>query len=357
LIAGEMLIASVLDSPRPLVTAWGIVASMIFLLGLGVGTHMAVARTIGRPLRLVEEAGRRLANGDLSAQSPIDRGDEIGQISEALNGVNVGLAGLIRNVTEATLGLTRASREIAAGNTDLANRTERQAASLQEVANTMAQLTETVKQNAGNAQQASALAAAASEAADAQGHVVQQMIETIEKVSASSKRISEITALIEGIAVQTNILALNAAVEAARAGEQGRGFAVVAEEVRALAQRSSIAAKEIKGLIESSVGEIRAAVGRANEAGSSMVQVKESISGVSVLAFGIAAASTEQSRGVDQVHRTVQALDEMTQQNAALVEEAAAASESLKLQALKLNDAASVFKLAGSSSPATSHRV
>ncbi|HQS22731.1 MAG TPA: methyl-accepting chemotaxis protein [Acidovorax defluvii] len=266
------------------------------------------------------------------------------------------MAKLISNATQATAEVTHASHEIAAGNLDLSHRTERQAASLQETAATMAELTKTVKQNAANALQASSLAAVTSDVADTGTRMVQQMIETIGHINASSQQISEITRLIEGISLQTNILALNAAIEAARAGEQGRGFAVVAAEVRALAQRSSAAAKQIKALIDTSVSVTHLAVERADGAGASMVRVKESVGGLSSLASGIAAACAEQSQGIAQMHGAVQALDEMTQQNAALVEEASAASDSLKYQATTLSKATSVFKIAGTAHPAAPHR-
>jgi len=246
-----------------------------------------------------------------------------------------------RGVDEINVG----SREISAGNTDLSSRTEQQAASLEETAASMEQLASTVKQNADNARQANQLAASASDVAERGGSAVSEVVSTMQGISASSRKISEIVSVIDGIAFQTNILALNAAVEAARAGEQGKGFAVVAGEVRSLAQRSAQAAKEIKGLIEDSVTKVGAGSQQVERAGATMQEIVASVKRVTDIMGEISAASEEQSSGIDQVNRAVSQMDEVTQQNAALVEEAAAAAGSLQDQAHRLAEAVAVFKI------------
>jgi methyl-accepting chemotaxis protein-1 (serine sensor receptor) len=258
------------------------------------------------------------------------------------------LVRLIAQVRTAADSIATGSSEIASGNQDLSSRTEQQASSLQETATSMEELTSTVRQNAENAQQASALASNASEIAHKGSGVVGQVVETMSDISNSSSKIAEITGIIEGIAFQTNILALNAAVEAARAGEQGRGFAVVASEVRSLAQRSSSAAKEIKDLIAASVQKIQDGSRLADDAGSTMEEVTRAVARVTDIMGEIAAASAEQSRGIDQVNVAITQMDEVTQQNAALVEEAAAASKSLEDQGHQLTESVAFFRLVAS---------
>ena len=288
------------------------------------------------------EADRSL---DLSMRVPVKRADEIGETARAFNALAARLSDSLRTVQHSSIAVARASEEIATGNTDLSARTVTQAASLEQTASSMTQLTETVKHNTDSARQANALAARATEIADASNAAVAGMVDAVEKIRGSSARVSEITGMIESIAFQTNILALNAAVEAARAGEEGRGFAVVATEVRSLAQRSAAAAKEIKALVESSVATIHAGATQAGEVGATMGEVKAAIKQVSDIVGEIAAASDEQSRGIEQVTHAVGQMDEVTQQNAKLVERALAAAKSLEQQAMQLREAASAFRL------------
>jgi methyl-accepting chemotaxis protein len=269
----------------------------------------------------------------------------VGQTANAFNELQSRIRDVLRSVRLSADAVAVASREIASGNVDLSARTEEQAASLEETASSMTQLTQTVRQNADNARQANVLAGNATELADSGDASVIAMVDTIRKITESSDKISDITGVIEGIAFQTNILALNAAVEAARAGEQGRGFAVVASEVRSLAQRSSTAAKEIKGLIEVSAATVRGGATQVTEVGATMGKVKQAIKQVSDIVGEIAAASEEQSTGIEQISRAVSQMDEVTQQNAALVEQAAAAAQSLEEQAGALNDSVGQFKL------------
>jgi methyl-accepting chemotaxis protein-1 (serine sensor receptor) len=251
----------------------------------------------------------------------------------------------VQTVRSGSESIASATKEIAAGNIDLSSRTEEQASALQETASSMDELTGTVKQNADNARQASSLAANASEIANKGSRVVAQVVGTMGEINQSSAKIADIITIIEGIAFQTNILALNAAVEAARAGEEGRGFAVVAGEVRSLAQRSSAAAKEIKGLIDTSVERVQTGTSLVDEAGRTMNEIIGAVQRVTDIMGEIAAASEEQSSGIEQVARAVTQMDEVTQQNAALVEEAAAAAQSLEDQAGKLRQAVAVFQV------------
>jgi aerotaxis receptor len=258
--------------------------------------------------------------------------------------MNNNLIATIRDVRVNVETMAVATRQIAAGNADLSGRTEAQAASLEETASSIDEFSSTVKANADNSQQASELAVAASHVAEQGGEIVSEVITTMDEINSSSKQIVDIIGLIEGIAFQTNILALNAAVEAARAGEQGRGFAVVAGEVRSLAQRSSVAAKDIKHLIDVSVGKVSAGMERAHRAGATMEHVVSSVKQVTSIMQEISTASREQSLGVDQVNKAIAHMDQVTQQNAALVEEAAAAANSLAEEARGLSQAVSLFK-------------
>jgi methyl-accepting chemotaxis protein len=323
------------------------VAVSLLAIALVLGTVGAVClqRWIMKPLAKAIDLAGHIAAGRLENRIVVDSGGEFGQLLGALKDMDEKLTETVREIKKSTESVAVASSEIASGNVDLSARTEQQAASLEETAASMTQLTQTVKQNADNAEQATVLATNATDLASQGNEAVQVMVGTIEKVSGSSTKISEITAVIEGIAFQTNILALNAAVEAARAGEQGRGFAVVASEVRSLAQRSASAAKEIKELIGNSVDEIHDSVRQAAQVGASMNHVKGAIKQVCDLVGEIAAASMEQSRGIEQIGQAVSQMDEVTQQNAALVEEAAAASKSLEDQAATLRGAVATFKL------------
>ncbi|AOK04402.1 Tar ligand binding domain-containing protein [Burkholderia sp. AU19243] len=306
---------------------------------------LTLTRAIGRPIADALAHFDAIAAGDLRRTIVVQRRDEMGQLLDGLARMQRGLVDTVRTVRGGSESIATAARQIAAGNIDLSSRTEEQAAALQETASSMEQLTGTVKQNADNARQASSLAANASEIANKGNTVVGQVVGTMGEINDSSAKIADIIAIIEGIAFQTNILALNAAVEAARAGEEGRGFAVVAGEVRSLAQRSSSAAKEIKALIDASVERIRTGSTLVDEAGRTMSDVISAVQRVTDIMGEIAAASEEQSGGIDQVARAVAQMDEVTQQNAALVEEAAAAAQSLDEQAARLREAASVFRI------------
>ncbi|MEK2601609.1 methyl-accepting chemotaxis protein [Burkholderia arboris] len=324
------------------------VLSIVALLaGIGAAllSWLTLSRAIGRPIADALSHFDAIAAGDLRRPIVVDRRDEMGQLLEGLAKMQRGLVDTVRTVRGGSESIATAARQIAAGNIDLSSRTEEQAAALQETASSMEQLTGTVKQNADNARQASSLAANASEIANKGNTVVGQVVGTMGEINDSSAKIADIIAIIEGIAFQTNILALNAAVEAARAGEEGRGFAVVAGEVRSLAQRSSSAAKEIKALIDASVERIRTGSTLVDEAGRTMSDVIGAVQRVTDIMGEIAAASEEQSGGIDQVARAVAQMDEVTQQNAALVEEAAAAAQSLDEQAGRLRETAAVFQL------------
>jgi len=333
------------DSAATAQTALAVAAALL-IVGLVIGTASSVylIRAISRPLAQAMHAANEIATGKLDNQIPDNVGGELGDLLRALGLMDQKISNTVRGIQSSAESVTVASGEIAAGNNDLAARTEEQAAALEQTAASMTEITETVRQSADNARHANSLATDASALASNGDTAVRAMVGTIEKIKANSDKISEITGVIEGIAFQTNILALNAAVEAARAGEQGRGFAVVASEVRSLAQRSSAAAKEIKGLISSSVATIQDGSSQAGEVSSTISRVKQSIKSVSDIIAEIANASGEQSRGIDQVNQAVGQMDAVTQQNAALVEQAAAAAQSLEAQALSLRQAVSIFR-------------
>lgn len=267
------------------------------------------------------------------------------ELKESCNSTAGNLARMLGEIRIAADTINTASSEISDGNTDLSSRTEQQASNLEETASSMEELTGTVRQNSDNARQANALAANAAEVAVGGGVLIEQVVTTMASINESAQKIADIIGVIDGIAFQTNILALNAAVEAARAGEQGRGFAVVASEVRTLAQRSANAAKDIKGLISDSVNKIRNGNELVDKSGSTMKDVVHAIKKVNDIMGEIAAASQEQSNGIDEISKAINQMDEMTQQNAALVEEAAAAAESLQAQAEQLTDQVAMFKL------------
>jgi len=288
---------------------------------------------------------QHIAQGDLTQPIVVEGRNEMTQLAASLHDMQQSLVRTVTNVREGSDAIFTGASEISAGNNDLSARTEQQAASLEQTAASMEQLTATVKQNAENARQASQLALSASETAEKGGNVVAGVVKTMSEIAGSSKKIADITSVIDGIAFQTNILALNAAVEAARAGEQGRGFAVVAGEVRNLAQRSAQAAKEIKGLIDDSVNRVNVGSQLVGTAGETMSDIVSAVTRVTDIMGEIASASDEQSRGIDQVGQAVTEMDRVTQQNASLVEESAAAAASLEDQASRLSQAVSVFRV------------
>jgi len=321
------------------------------LLGLALGALLAgglywmLRRAVSTPLAEVVNVAQRVAAGDLTHRLPATRRDEIGQLMRAVNGVGDGLTGIVDKVRASASTIASSTGQIAAGNADLSARTEAQAGSLERTASSIEELAATVRQNADSAQHAHDMVQSASEAAHAGGQTVERLVGTMSGIHATAQKIADITGIIDGIAFQTNILALNAAVEAARAGEQGRGFAVVAGEVRSLAQRSAAAAKEIKALINRSVDEVQAGNEAARGAGDAMQDIVTRVERIAGLMGEISHASREQSQGIEEVNRAVTSMDEVTQQNAALVEEAAAAAESLRQQAQELRGAVDVFRL------------
>ncbi|WP_348756001.1 methyl-accepting chemotaxis protein [uncultured Aquincola sp.] len=335
------------SAARTEATRWAVGAAIAAGLLLAAAIATWIIRSTLRPLNEAVEVARSVAAGDLSKAFDASGGTETAQLLSALKDMQTRLAGIVGEVRANAEGVATASAEIASGNSDLSARTENQASALEQTAASMEQLGATVRTNSDNAQQANQLAQAASDVATQGGEAVQQVVQTMKGISDSSNRITEIIGTIDGIAFQTNILALNAAVEAARAGEQGRGFAVVAGEVRTLAQRSAEAAKEIKTLIAQSVERVEQGTRQVDQAGATIEQVVTSIRRVTDIVGEISSASREQASGVSQVGEAVTAMDQATQQNAALVEESAAAAESLKLQAQQLVQAVAVFKLAG----------
>jgi methyl-accepting chemotaxis protein len=324
--------------------------NLMLVLGLAtlvIGAAVAwwLTRSITRPLARAVAIAETVAAGDLTSNIEVESSDETGQLLAALKKMNSSLVQIVGQVRNTSDSVATGSSEIAMGNADLSQRTEEQASNLQQTAASMDQLTATVKQNSDTARQATQAAFGASQAAVKGGRVVEQVVITMNDISDASRKIGDITGTIDAIAFQTNILALNAAVEAARAGEQGRGFAVVASEVRRLAQRSAQAAKEIKSLIGASVEKVESGSRLVDEAGTSMTDIVGQVRRVNELIGEISAASIEQSTGIGQVGNAIAQLDQVTQQNAALVEESAAAAESLKHQAAHLARTVAVFKI------------
>ena len=322
--------------------------AMMLLLVTGILFGAAwLIRSIRQPLGTANDLAAKIAQGDLSMHIDTTRGDEFGDLMKSLSSMNASLGTMVNQVRHSTDSIATASSEIAQGNNDLAQRTEQTSGNLQATASSMDHLTQTVQLSADSARQASSLAATASSVAERGGVVVRQVVSTMEEINDSSRKISDIIGVIDGIAFQTNILALNAAVEAARAGEQGRGFAVVASEVRSLAQRSAEAAKEIKMLINTSVDKVASGTQLVSDAGITMTDIVHSVRKVADVIGEITAASGEQSTEILGINQAIGNLDQMTQQNAALVEESAAAAESLRDQAEQLAQAVAVFKTDG----------
>ena len=328
------------DSAGPWLTAVSAVALLATLYFWNV-----LHRTVLLPLQQARQACDVMAGGDLTAEIETTRRDEMGQLLRSLRQLRVNLHSIVGDVRGNFMRISTASQEIAAGNMDLSGRTEAQASALEQTASSMEQLAATVQQNSGNAEQASTMTGKVHGLAGRGGEIVGQVVTMMDQINASSKKIGDITGIIEGIAFQTNILALNAAVEAARAGDQGRGFAVVAGEVRSLAQRSAAAATEIKQLITASLQQVQEGTRLAAQAGASSQEMLAAVQGVHGIMGEIASASREQSHGIGQVNQAVTQMDEVTQQNAALVEESAAASSSLQDQALQLEQAMALFRL------------
>jgi len=338
--AGANILASFAET-RTILIALGIVAVLF-----GLACAWFITRSITTPLKQAPDVAERVAAGDLSSRIAAMRQDEVGRLVNALGRMNDNLAAIVGQVRDGTATIAQASNEIASGNQDLSNRTEQQASSLEETAASMEELTSTVRQNSVHTRRANQLAGNAAAVAGEGGRMVGEVVGTMGRIDAASQRIVDIIGVIDGIALQANILALNAAVEAARAGEQGRGFAVVASEVRNLAQRSATAAREIKTLIDASSEQVQAGTRQVGQAGATMQQIVDSINQVTVIVSEIAAASEEQSTGIDQVNTAVVEIDRVTRQNAALVEQAAAAAASMREQAGQLAEVVGTFRLA-----------
>nr|WP_313634283.1 methyl-accepting chemotaxis protein [Massilia timonae] len=323
-----------------------VVGAILLAVLLACGATVYLVRAIGAPLSRAVDVARRVAAGDLGVRIDVDSRNEFGQLLAALRDMTASLASIVGDVRNGSDTIATASTQIAAGNLDLSARTEQQASAIEETAASVEELTSTVRQNAENARQGNGLAASASDVARRGGAVVTEVIGTMGEINASARRIVDIIAVIDGIAFQTNILALNAAVEAARAGDQGRGFAVVATEVRNLAQRSASAAREIKELITDSVGKVDSGSRLVDQAGATMEEIVQSVRRVADIMGEITTASAEQSAGIEQIHQAISQMDQGTQQNAALVEEAAGAAQSLQDSAAGLAQRVSVFRLA-----------
>ncbi|NHK98060.1 methyl-accepting chemotaxis protein [Rubrivivax benzoatilyticus] len=343
----DQLATRVNDSIRTAVyTLAGMLAAAI---AAGMALAWSMTRSVTRPLAESIEAAQRIAAHDLTQPVPdTTRADEIGTLLRALRDMQASLTTMVEQIRSGTGSVAGASSQIAAASTDLSSRTEQTAGSLQQTASTMEEITATVAQTADSARQANQLASSASSVAQRGGEVVAQVVQTMDEINASSKKIADIIGTVDGIAFQTNILALNAAVEAARAGEQGRGFAVVAGEVRSLAQRSAEAAREIKTLIGGSVEKVESGARLVADAGSTMQEIVSGVQRVADIIGEVMAAATEQSQGIGQVNGAIAGLDQMTQQNAALVEESTAAAESLREQAERLAALVSAFRVPGS---------
>ncbi|HHC0003702.1 TPA: methyl-accepting chemotaxis protein [Salmonella enterica] len=324
---------------------WVLVSVLIAVLVVIIAVWFGIKLSLIAPMNRLIESIRHIASGDLVKRIDVEGSNEMGQLAENLRHMQSELMRTVGDVRNGANAIYSGASEIAMGNNDLSSRTEQQAASLEETAASMEQLTATVKQNAENARQASHLALSASETAQKGGKVVDNVVQTMRDIASSSQKIADIISVIDGIAFQTNILALNAAVEAARAGEQGRGFAVVAGEVRNLAQRSAQAAREIKSLIEDSVSRVDVGSTLVESAGETMDEIVNAVTRVTDIMGEIASASDEQSRGIDQVGLAVAEMDRVTQQNASLVEESAAAAAALEEQASRLTQAVAVFRI------------
>ena len=321
-------------------------ATMLAGVGVGLWLGIVIARSLLRQTARVRAAALRIAEGDLTEVIVVDSKDEMGELLGAMHRMQTSLAGVVGSVRERAEGVATTGAQIAAGNTELSGRTEQQASALQQTAAAMEQLGSTVRDNASNANQAHQLARGASEVASKGGAVVRDVVETMTGINQSSRKITDIVGVIDGIAFQTNLLALNAAVEAARAGEQGRGFAVVAGEVRTLAKRSADAAREIKRLISDSVQRVERGAELVDQAGATMHDIVAAVGRVTQIAEQISVACAQQSDGVSQAGQAIGQIDEGTQRNAAMVEQSAAAAEGLKQQAQQMVEAVAVFKLA-----------
>lgn len=341
LMAAIVAIASL----QPASAGGWIIGLSVAAIGLGLLGWYTLHKSIVSPVADAILTARAVAGGNLASSFDVRHRGDIGRLTRALQQMNVNLQAIIGDVRANIQSIMAGTRELEAGNSGLAGRTESQAASLEETASSMVQLSTTVRQNADNAAQANQLGLSASTVAAKGGEVVRQVVDTMQGISASSRKVGDIVGLIEGIAFQTNMLALNAAVEAARAGEQGRGFAVVAGEVRSLAQRCSVAAKEIKELTDAAVCQVDDGTTLVQQAGATMDEIMESVNRVTGIMGEISAASMEQNAGIEQVNQAISHMDGATQQNAALVEQAAASASALASQAERLVQAVSVFSL------------